>query len=546
MSVFTWVVWLQTMLINRTKLRYNRRRGNLLSPYLKPQYLFAFLCFFATTLFIVIRNVPNSTFDSSNHTAASMANSNLDPTAIAIDSDHKQDEKLLQTDSKRDLDIDNVIISNDNSYNIDLEGRIQIFYYPWYGNPTFDNSYIHWNHDILPHWQESVNKKFEIGKMYNPDENEIGANFYPKLGAYSSQDSTIIKSHFHSLLAINVSVLIVSWHSPEAIKNNPNKAFAAKDKVTANNLDLLFEIANLKEFDYGNSIKIAIHLEPYNGRNAESTFKDIEYIYNKYGDNNALYRSKRHNNLPFFYCYDSYKMSDAEWKKLLIDKNSKYYLRGDTSKLNGVFLGLYLNHDTSETHILNCGFDGFYTYFAAKGFTDGSSPSTSWNFMSKWSKSNNLLFVPSVGPGYDDTRIRPWNARNRKNRENGEYYRSFWKVINHLNRNFNSRLNEDQSKNDILNNVNDEMKDKSNINNDDNIDALPFEYVSITSFNEWHEGTQIEESIAKTSDNGFKYSDFENEGGSDAYMKMTHELANNFIQFVNKFYQDRDSWLKSS
>ena len=27
---------------------------------------------------------------------------------------------------------------------------------------------------------------------------------------------------------------------------------------------------------------------------------------------------------------------------------------------------------------------------------------------------NSLLFIPSVGPGYVDTRVRPWNARNAR------------------------------------------------------------------------------------------------------------------------------------
>ena len=36
------------------------------------------------------------------------------------------------------------------------------------------------------------------------------------------------------------------------------------------------------------------------------------------------------------------------------------------------------------------------------------------------------LFVPAVGPGYDDTRIRPWNAPNTRDRERGQYYARLW------------------------------------------------------------------------------------------------------------------------
>lgn len=44
------------------------------------------------------------------------------------------------------------------------------------------------------------------------------------------------------------------------------------------------------------------------------------------------------------------------------------------------------------------GFDGFYTYFAANDFSYGSSWKN-WKSLSSFAKKNRLLFVPSVGPG---------------------------------------------------------------------------------------------------------------------------------------------------
>ena len=55
-------------------------------------------------------------------------------------------------------------------------------------------------------------------------------------------------------------------------------------------------------------------------------------------------------------------------------------------------------------------FDGFYTYFAANGFSHGSSWKN-WRSLAKFAKRNGLLFSPSVGPGYTDVRVRPWNDR---------------------------------------------------------------------------------------------------------------------------------------
>ena len=34
----------------------------------------------------------------------------------------------------------------------------------------------------------------------------------------------------------------------------------------------------------------------------------------------------------------------------------------------------------------------------------------------RFGRKNGLLFIPSVGPGYDDTKIRPWNAAVSKDR----------------------------------------------------------------------------------------------------------------------------------
>lgn len=107
-----------------------------------------------------------------------------------------------------------------------------------------------------------------------------------------------------------------------------------------------------------------------------------------------------------------------------------------------------LSHGRQD--IVSGGFDGFYTYFAANGFSYGSSWKN-WKSLSSFARKNGLLFAPSVGPGYIDTRVRPWNVKTTRERKNGKYYKIAWATALQTN--------------------------------------PPL--ISITSFNEWHEGTQV-------------------------------------------------------
>jgi glycoprotein endo-alpha-1,2-mannosidase len=105
------------------------------------------------------------------------------------------------------------------------------------------------------------------------------------------------------------------------------------------------------------------------------------------------------------------------------------------------------------------------------------------------------LFIPSVGPGYDDERVRPWNSANTQHRSKGSYYDTEWEAA---------------------------MASKSNM-------------ISITSFNEWHEGTQIEPAIPKTTPTSYTYKDYETTeggGGPNAYLDRTKQWVERFQQRI--------------
>lgn len=225
--------------------------------------------------------------------------------------------------------------------------------------------------------------------------------------------------------------------------------------------------------------------------NLTTTNLSLSLLLLRYGSHSAFYRYKNSmgKSLPLFYIYDSYLTSPEAWAHLLT-QNGPHSIRN--TPYDGVFIALLV--EESHTHdILAAGFDGMYTYFASNGFSFGSSHQN-WKAVKNFCDTNNLMFIPSVGPGYIDTSIRPWNNHNTRNRVNGKYYETALQAA---------------------------------------LTVRP-EIVSITSFNEWHEGTQIEKAVPKTTPTRL-YLDYLPHQPS-LYLELTRRWAEHFIK-------EKEQWL---
>uniref|UniRef100_A0A1I7ZZT1 Glycoprotein endo-alpha-1,2-mannosidase n=1 Tax=Steinernema glaseri TaxID=37863 RepID=A0A1I7ZZT1_9BILA len=361
---------------------------------------------------------------------------------------------------------------------------IQIFYYPWYGNIEVDGKWFHWNHKYIPHWSKTADGG--LPPDHSPPA-DIGANFYPQLGPYSSRDNNTIERHMKWISAAGIDVVVVSWYPPE---------MSDDQGIPWDTL-----MPTLLEFCDKFKLKLAFHLEPYKTRTAESVRKDLLYIIDNYGKHPALYRmlpkrkpviqgksdsaaEEKPKELPLFYVYDSYLVDTTEWKRIAT-KEGDLTIRG--TDYDSVLLGLMVKEE-DRNEIQQSGFDGMYTYFAADGFSYGSKMSN-WPALSEFCRKNDLIFSPSVGPGYDDRRVRPWNGVNRRERQNGVYYKEHFKMAH-------------TAKADI---------------------------VSITSFNEWHEGTQIEPAIAFKDANVTKYEYIAYDKGPEQYLEITLEMVKTYF-----------------
>ncbi|KAM8915053.1 glycoprotein endo-alpha-1,2-mannosidase isoform 1-T3 [Spinachia spinachia] len=326
---------------------------------------------------------------------------------------------------------------------------LHAFYYAWYGNPKFDDKYIHWNHPQLPHWDLKVAQGYPQGRHVPPD--DIGANFYPSLGAYSSRDPSVIESHMQQLRTAAIGVLGVSWYPPNMNDDNGEPV----DDI----LPLLLEVAH-KYHVKVLCLQVAFHIEPYNDRDEVNMLVNVKHIIDKYGEHPAFFKFRTNTGklLPLFYVYDSYLINSEQWAKLLKHTESNSIRN---TPYDAIFIAL-LVEEKHKRDILTAGFDGVYTYFATNGFSYGSTQ-RNWESIKAFCEDNNLLFIPSVGPGYIDTSIRPWNFQNTRNRINGKYYETSLSAA---------------------------------------LQARP-DFISITSFNEWHEGSQIEMAVPKTGQSAY-------------------------------------------
>ena len=337
-----------------------------------------------------------------------------------------------------------------------LNYNLHTFYYAWYGNNKIDGKQRHWNHEVLPHWS---NKEWDNYPDFQGGK-DIGANFYPELGNYSSNDTNIVQKHMEMIAQAGIGVVTLSWWGENSFEDK--------------NVKMIMDIADSKK------IKINFHLEPTSDRTSEKVVEMIQYIIDNYEQHNAFYKFK---DKPLFYIYDSYHIKKSDWTSILAPEGNST-IRG--TDLDSYIIGLWV-HEDEGGFFIDGGFDGIYTYFASNGFTFGSD-TKNWKYLSRWASKNKKIFIPCVGPGYSDSRIRPWNIENYKNRDGGKYYDKMFEAAI-------------TSSTDII---------------------------GITSFNEWHEGTQIEPAIPKNIET-FEYEDYQPQDKYH-YIKKTKIWSKRFVK----------------
>ncbi|MFC4014235.1 ThuA domain-containing protein [Nonomuraea purpurea] len=240
---------------------------------------------------------------------------------------------------------------------------------------------------------------------------DIGADLYPALGPYDSGDTAAIDQHMKWIRQSGAGVLVYSWWG----RGGYEDALARRVMDAAQR----------------EGIKVAWHIEPYANRTAASVVSDIQYLNQTYGAHPAFRNA--------FYVFESLKITD--WTPL--------------DQVTATNIVLAQTTDTSKI----AHFSGMYTYDAIAGAT-----APGWQQAAAYAKQHNLVWAPSVGPGYIDDRAVPGNTTPTLTRDNGATYDKEWTNA---------------------------------------VNTAPT-WVSITSFNEWHEGSVLEPAVARSGYQSFE------------------------------------------
>ena len=300
---------------------------------------------------------------------------------------------------------------------------------------------------------------------------DIASSYYPLLGPYSSISRITVSQHMKWIKDAGVDVVVVSWGGRQS----------RSDNLTP----MVMDAAG------NNGLKVAFQIEYYPKRTGEKIDDDMKYIIDHYGSHPAFLRVSRPTKYgnstqprPVFYILDSSiginAVPAARWRIILdsLHNDTKYdsIVLGETQEpcfIDGC------NDLAAESH-----FDGIYTFnLVKKGRT------TDLSVARNYTKNRNSIFSATVSPGYDSSRGL------------GDY-----RIVKRINDSAQPPLMYDYMWGQV-------------------ILAQP-EWVTINSFNNWLEGTQVEPAEQGKLGNGYAYGNYTYGSSQDSYLYMMRTAQN--------------------
>uniref|UniRef100_A0A336M8J0 CSON013532 protein n=1 Tax=Culicoides sonorensis TaxID=179676 RepID=A0A336M8J0_CULSO len=300
--------------------------------------------------------------------------------------------------------------------------------------------------------------------LYKDQQEYINVAYFPKRGFYN-MSREILTQHYQEISNLGVNVIVWNWFP----------SISHELAIT------IFQILSDMK------MKCIIQIDSYRGRSAQTIRDNIVYFTNNfenYQSWNKYYVISKKKSLPMFYIKDAYELHLTELKELFAH-NNKNSIRG--TKHDAIIIGHFLlDAPEDKTIIRRSGVDGFYSHSAING-AHYVSTWKNWQACFQFAKKYNLIFISTIGPGYQDKiKERSNKIKNMRFRSNGEYYGVGWRSAK-------------------------------------KIDA---QFVLLNSYNDFVHGTQIEPVLVRS---GFAdYAPYE----SDHYLRLTKYQ-------VKEFYKDK-------
>ena len=361
------------------------------------------------------------------------------------------DSEALDPAELWDASIDQLRAHQDREVN--PERRVMAFYYPWYRTMDYSYTWKHWDN-------------------VDPEEKTIDdSTHYPEIGAYDSSNPEVIELHMEQAKDVGIDTLIVSW-------------WGIRDSKNPDANQVLEKILDKAE-DYGLKISLYYEYNPSEGTGddfsdisrtdpaqvearVEDGINDFKHIYQEYSDHPA-YLHLEGDPVLFVYSRAINQVAWEEWAAIAAgfkdETGERFALISDRMSM--------LNQDFLDGKAV---FDGVHLYNFAGAIENLPAVEASQVAADKYQRlleiadSRGAVATATVIPGYDDTKIRTPGIE--VSRAEGELYQNLWEEA--------LRVNPD--------------------------------WVLITSWNEWHEGTEIEPSIEH----------------GDEYLELTREYSQVF------------------
>ncbi|MBI3183678.1 MAG: hypothetical protein HYZ28_16190 [Myxococcales bacterium] len=300
------------------------------------------------------------------------------------------------------------------------------------------------------HWGDVGHDPDRLTDAGLPD---IAASEHPEAGLYDSSDPSVIERQLGELSRADISGVVVSWWGKGSVEDAQLRALM--DAIEAS----------------GSPVRVAPYFEQVREGNSALAVEDIGYLLETFGSRPSALRVDGRPAVfvygraifPRVFCFFEQcpdEVVEADWSAIVsaVRQQGPAWLCADA-----LGAGLF----DRVPALAELGFDSVHVYNPHVEVDLGLDMAAGWRKLVRTAHARGLSAGATVLPGYDDTAIgRP--GAHRLDRDGGRLYESLWAAAG----------------------------------------AGRPDFYLLTSYNEWHEGSEIEPSLEH----------------GDAYLELTRRL----------------------